>query len=151
MPIAAIVYPAVQLETLNTTLWPDFPYRRLAPAIDAWMPMVYYTYRSEELRSAVTYSVDSVEVLRMRLGDPNAVVHLIGGIADLTTTADLVDLRKAVRATDAIGWSLYDYVTTSSAAWPYLRAGSERTGQVARLPNHSTVRSRPSPTLTFGW
>ena len=31
MPIAAIVYPAVQLEVLNTTLWPDFPYRQVAP------------------------------------------------------------------------------------------------------------------------
>jgi len=122
-PIAAIVYPAVQLEKLNTTLWPNFPYRRLAPSIDVWMPMVYFTFRSEEsgLRSAETYSVDSIKLLRTRLDDQHAPVHLIGGIADLTTTQDLVDLRRAVRTTDSIGWSLYDYGTTSSAAWPYLR------------------------------
>ena len=45
-------------------------------------------------------------------------VHVIGGIADQTTTNDLVDLRTAAKDTDAIGWSLYDYVTTGSAAWP---------------------------------
>ena len=31
VPVAAIVYPAVQLEVLNTTLWPDFPYAAVEP------------------------------------------------------------------------------------------------------------------------
>jgi hypothetical protein len=39
----------------------------------------------------------------------------------VTTSADIVALRAAARDTDALGWSLYDYVTTGSAAWPYLR------------------------------
>jgi hypothetical protein len=121
MPIAAIVYPAVQLEQLNATLWPQFPYKQVNPYVDAWMPMAYYTYRDGELRSPVKYIGDSVKILRKRVGDDNVPVHVIGGIADLTTTNDIVDLRAVARDTDAIGWSLYDYVTTGSAAWPYLR------------------------------
>jgi hypothetical protein len=123
MPIAAIVYPAVQLEQLNATLWPQFPYKQVNRYVDAWMPMAYYTYRDGDLRSPVTYIDESVKLLRKRVG-ANVAVHVIGGIADQTTTNDIVDLRAAAKDTDAIGWSLYDYVTTGSAAWPYLRAKS---------------------------
>jgi hypothetical protein len=121
MPIAAIVYPAVQLEQLNTALWPQFPYKQVNRYVDAWMPMAYYTYRDGDLRSPVNYVDESVKLLRKRVGR-DVPVHVIGGIADLTTSRDIVDLRTSARDTDAIGWSLYDYVTTGSAAWPYLRA-----------------------------
>ncbi len=123
MPVAAIVYPAVQLEVLNTTLWPDFPYRKINRFVNAWMPMVYYTYRSTEsgLRSAYRYTVDSVDRLRRRLGDDAAPVHLLGGLAEASTPDDYLDLERAARATDALGWSVYDYATTWSWAWPYLR------------------------------
>src|SRR4029079_10776407 len=33
MPVASIVYPAVQLVVLNTTLWPNFPYKGVAPYV----------------------------------------------------------------------------------------------------------------------
>jgi hypothetical protein len=123
MPVAAIVYPTVQLEVLNTTLWPDFPYREVARYADAWMPMAYYTYRSSEsgLRSAYRYTVDSVDRLRRNLGDAAAPVHIIGGLAEESTPDDYLDLERAARATDALGWSVYDYATTGSWAWPYLR------------------------------
>jgi hypothetical protein len=123
MPIAAIVYPAVQLEQLNTALWPQFPYKQVNRYVDAWMPMAYYTYRDGALRSPTKYIDESVTILRRRVGS-DVPVHVIGGIADVTTTNDIVDLRAAAKGTDAIGWSLYDYVTTGSAAWPYLRGKS---------------------------
>jgi hypothetical protein len=123
MPVAAIVYPAVQLEVLNTTLWPDFPYKGVAESVDLWMPMSYYTFRSSEsgLRNAYRYTVDSVDRLRERIGDPGAPVHLIGGLAEDSTPDDYLDMTRAARATDALGWSVYDYATTGSWAWPYLR------------------------------
>ena len=123
MPVASIVYPAVQLELLNTTLWPDFPYRGLAKYVDVWMPMSYYTFRSPEsgLRSAYRYTVDSVDRLRRHLGDPAAPVHVIGGLAEDSTPDDYLDMTRAARATNAVGWSIYDYATTGSWAWPYLR------------------------------
>jgi hypothetical protein len=123
VPLAAIVYPAVQLEVLNATLWPDFPYRGVARYTDVWMPMSYYTYRSAEsgLRNAYRYSVDSVDRLRRNLGDRGAPVHLIGGLAEDSTPDDYLDLARAARATDALGWSVYDYASTGTWSWPYLR------------------------------
>ena len=36
-------------------------------------------------------------------------------------TADTAGFVRAAKARRAIGWSLYDYVTTCSSAWPRLR------------------------------
>ncbi len=124
MPVAAIVYPAVQLEVLNTTLWPDFPYKGVDKYVDAWMPMSYYTYRdtASGLRSAYRYTVDSVDRLRKRVGDPKVPVHLIGGLAADEHSRRLPrhDPRRSPPPTHS-GWSVYDYATTGSWAWPYLR------------------------------
>jgi hypothetical protein len=129
MALAAIVYPAVQLEVINPALWPGFPYRRLADHVDLWMPMAYATFRDEEsgYRDAYRYGKDSVSLLRERLRDDDAEVHLIGGIADQMTPADLDGFLRAARRTGSIGWSLYDYSTTFSTAWPQLRRGVSRT------------------------
>ncbi len=124
-PLGAIVYPAVQLEMLNPVLWPNFPYAQLEPSIDVWMPMSYYTFRSAEsgYRDPLHYTTDSVDRLRAHLTHHDAAVHVIGGIADLTTANDYDALLQAVHDTKAIGYSVYDYQTTSSAAWTFLRKG----------------------------
>jgi len=123
VPLAAIVYPAVQLDVVNPILWPDFPYKKLQPSIDVWMPMAYFTFRDEEsgYRDAYKYTKESVTRLRTHLDDDRAVVHPVGGIADQVTSDDLDGFLRAARATGAIGWSLYDYATTFSTAWPALR------------------------------
>jgi hypothetical protein len=143
MPVAAIVYPAVQLEVLNTTLWPGFPYEGVNRYVDLWMPMSYYTYRSTEsgLRSAYLYTVDSVDRLRQRVGDDQVPVHLIGGLAEASTPDDYLDLERAARATDALGWSVYDYATTGTWAWPYLRGA-------VPVPTTLTPPTTAGPTTT---
>ena len=159
-PVAAIVYPALQLEVLNTTLWPDFPYRKLAKYVDVWMPMTYYTYRSTEsgYRSAYIYNVGSVQLLRKHVGDAHAPVHLLGGLAEGSTPADYLDMVRAARATDAVGWSVYDYVTTGSWAWPYLRGDvpvpptTSTTSTTTTVPTTSSSVSPsavPAPTTTI--
>jgi hypothetical protein len=122
-PLGAIVYPAVQLEVLNQTLWPNFPYRKLAPSIDVWMPMAYWTFRTGDYRDAFVYTDESVKRLRTRLHDPSAPVHPVGGIASVSGPLDYQRYLQAIGADRAIGWSLYDYNTTVSSAWPALRAG----------------------------
>jgi hypothetical protein len=125
MALGGIVYPAVQLDVVNPVLWPDFPYRRLDPSIDVWLPMAYFTYRDEEsgYRDAFRYSSESVTRLRDHLDDQDAKVHLVGGIADQVTAADLDGFLRAAKDTHSVGWSLYDYSTTFSTAWPALRRG----------------------------
>jgi hypothetical protein len=123
--LGAIVYPAVQTEVINPSLWPKFPYRRLAPSVDVWMPMAYFTFRdvASGYRDPLRYTEESVRRLRAHLGNPSAPVHVIGGIADLATPDDYTAFVHAARATKSVGYSMYDFRTTSSAAWATLRQG----------------------------
>jgi hypothetical protein len=123
--LGAIVYPAVQTDVINPFLWPKFPYRRLAPSVDVWMPMAYFTFRDTEsgYRDPLRYTEESVRRLRDHLGDRTAPVHVIGGIADLATPEDYTAFLRAARETKSVGYSMYDFRTTSSAAWATLRAG----------------------------
>jgi hypothetical protein len=134
--LGAIVYPAVQTEVLNPLLWPSFPYKKLAESVDVWMPMAYFTFRSDPYRDPFRYTEESVTRLRKRLENDNALVHPIGGIADQTTPQDYVAFLRAARSTKAIGYSVYDFNTTSSSAWPYLR------GAIAPPP---TTEPAPTP------
>ena len=122
--LGAIVYPAVLTELINPALWPSFPYRKLEPSVDVWLPMTYFTFRSKDsgYRDPLAYTVESVKLLRAHLRDQKATVHVVGGIADLATSADYEAFLRAARVTNAVGYSLYDYRTTSSAAWTYLRS-----------------------------
>jgi hypothetical protein len=124
MPIGAIVYPTVALDVLNPTLWPSFPYRALAPHIDVWLPMAYWTFRHSDspYRDAWRYITENVVRLRAHLGNPTAPVHVIGGIADTSSPVDDTGMVRAAREQRAIGWSLYDFNTTVPSAWPLLRA-----------------------------
>ncbi len=109
--LGAIVPPPVQLEVVNTSYWPRFPWRALDPSYDVWLPMAYWTTRSAEsgYRDAYTYTEESVRRLRNNLGRPDAVVHSIGGIGDATTPDDFDGFRRALDATASIGGSLYDW------------------------------------------
>ncbi|HEY7106563.1 MAG TPA: hypothetical protein VH986_09180 [Acidimicrobiia bacterium] len=121
--LGAIVYPAVQTEVINPILWPEFPYRKLEPSIDVWLPMAYFTFRDDAsgYRDPLRYTVDSVQRLRGHLRDRTAPVHVVGGIADVATPQDYVAFSEAARQTKAVGYSMYDFRTTSSAAWALLR------------------------------
>jgi hypothetical protein len=123
IPIGAIVYPAVQLEVINRTLWPQFPYRSLARSVDVWLPMTYWTLRTGIYRDPYRYTDESVTRLRQDLQDPSARVAPIGGLAEQATTADYVAFGRAVRHDEAIGRSVFDATTTSVSAWEYLRRG----------------------------
>lgn len=109
--LGAIVPPPVQMEVINPAFWPRFPWRDLDPAYDVWLPMTYWTTRSEAsgYRDAYTYTEESTRRMRNNLGRPDTVVHPIGGIGDETELADLGDFRRALLDTGAIGGSIYDW------------------------------------------
>jgi hypothetical protein len=127
MALGAIVLPAVQTEVINPVLWPDFPYARLAPYLDVWLPMSYYTFRSVDsgYRDPYRYAQESVTRLRAHLKGTSAPVHVIGGIADLSTPDDYRALLRVAKATKAVGYSVYDFATTASSAWSYLRGDAQ--------------------------
>jgi uncharacterized lipoprotein YddW (UPF0748 family) len=122
--LGAIVLPPVLLEQVNPKLWPSFPWREIAGSYDVWLPMSYWTLRSSTspYRDAQRYTTDNITGVRADVGR-NVVVHPIGGIADASTAHDDEGFVAAARAAGAIGWSMYDFDTTSSDAWPRLRPG----------------------------
>lgn len=110
--LGAIVPPAVQLEVVNPSYWPNFPWQALDTSYDVWLPMAYWTTRSGSgYRDAYRYSEESVRRMRNNLNRPDVPVHIVGGIGDQTTSDDLVGLRRAVDATGAIGASIYDWLS----------------------------------------
>jgi hypothetical protein len=123
--LGAVVLEPVLLEQVNTNYWPSFPWRHLHDFYDVWLPMTYWTNRdkSSGLRDGYTYTNKNIKLVRKRLRDAGALVHPIGGIANDTTTADDIGFVRAARADHAIGWSLYDFNTTTSGVWARLRHG----------------------------
>ncbi|MGH9033058.1 MAG: hypothetical protein ACRDZV_13105 [Acidimicrobiia bacterium] len=121
--VAAIVLEPVLLEVVNPLYWPDFPWQRIEPLYDVWMPMSYWTNRTDDsgYREGFRYTEENVRRLRRNLRDENATVHTIGGIGDGATPADYEGFVRASREAEAVGWSVYDFNTISTSAWPRLR------------------------------
>lgn len=124
-PVGAIVLEPVFLEVVSTGYWPEFPWRRLANLYDVWLPMSYWTNRNADsgYREGFRYTDENIRRLRKNLDDRDAPVHAIGGIAEAARPTDYDGFVRAAKRDDAIGWSIYDFTTTSSSAWPRLRGG----------------------------
>lgn len=122
--LSAIVLPPVVMEDINPAYWPGHPWAELGPLYDVWQPMNYWTNRTEAsgYRDAYTYTAENIDRVRDRIGQPDAVVHPVGGIGDATTAADVEAMLGAASERGAIGGSLYDYRTTHEALWSPLQA-----------------------------
>jgi len=122
--LGAIVLPPVVLDVINPHYWPAFPWTQLVPDFDVWLPMAYWTERSQAsgYRSSYRYTDENITRLRQHLRLPAAPVHLIGGIGDRTIPADVDGMRRVAVAHGVLGSSLYDWRTTGAGLWPYLQA-----------------------------
>ena len=117
--IGAIVLPPVVTDVINPNYWPGFPWHEIVPDYDVWMPMGYWTNRTQSsgYRDAYRYTAENIDRLRANLGLPGAPVHPIGGIGDKTTPADIDGYHRAAVERSSLGGSLYDYRTTHDALW----------------------------------
>jgi hypothetical protein len=124
-PVGAIVLEPVFLEVVSTNFWPNFPWRQLKSLYDVWLPMSYWTNRNSDsgYKDGFRYTDENIRRLRNNLDDKGAPVHAIGGIADTALAKDYAGFLRAVKQDGAMGWSIYDYSTTVSTAWPRLRKG----------------------------
>lgn len=122
-PLGAIVLEPLLIEEVNPSYWPDFPWKRIRSSFDVWLPMSYWTNRDESsgYRDGFAYTEENIRRVRQRLGDKDAPVHAIGGIADSAATADYDGFVEAADERDAIGYSVYDFNTTTSGVWAHLR------------------------------
>jgi hypothetical protein len=121
--LSAIPPPPVIMEVVNPRFWPEFPWRELAPLYDVWMPMAYWTFRTQSsgYRDGYRYTAENVHRMRANLGLPNAPVHPIGGTDNRSTDDDYRGFVRASHETRSIGGSIYDFRTTPAQAWEILR------------------------------
>lgn len=144
-PLGAIVLPPVQTEVINPAFWPDFPWAEINSVYDVWLPMSYWSFRTEPYGNGYTYNAESIARLRNNLGDPNALVHAIGGIGAqvdappsgtepyLAQVDQLDGFAQSLVDTGAIGGSIYDWLTLDEVARTTLK-DLFATGIAADLP-----------------
>jgi hypothetical protein len=121
--LSAIPLPPVLIETINPKYWPNFPWRELAPMYDVWMPMAYWTFRTQSsgYRDAYRYTEENVRRLRNNLGLPGAAVHPVGGTDNKSNDNDYRGFVRACIDSGSIGGSIYDWRTTPMASFNILR------------------------------
>ena len=120
--IGGIVLPPVVMEVVNPNYWPGFPWRGIAPYYDVWLPMAYWTWRTQQsgYHDGFRYTAENVTRLRADLGLPGAPVHPIGGISDTATAAEVDGMVRADAGAGALGGSMYDWHSTPAALYPHL-------------------------------
>jgi hypothetical protein len=117
--LGAIVLPPVVTDVLNPAYWPDFPWRQLRDLYDVWLPMAYWSNRSEEgFTDPYRYVGENIARVRRHLGDPCAVVSVVGGYDRRETPDDYRAMARAATEQRAIGISIWDWRTTPPSAWP---------------------------------
>jgi hypothetical protein len=113
----------VVMEVVNPDYWPDFPWREIAPFYDVWLPMAYWTFRTERsgYRDGYRYTEENVRRLRANLGMPDAPVHPAGGTDGEATDEDYRGFVRACAEQRCLGGSISDWRTTPPHAWEILR------------------------------
>ena len=121
--VSAIPLPPVLIETVNPRYWPGFPWRELAGLYDVWMPMGYWSFRTQSSgwRDAYRYTEENVRRVRANLGLPGAPVHPIGGTDNKSNDHDYRGFVRACIDSGSIGGSIYDWRTTPMASYGILR------------------------------
>jgi hypothetical protein len=107
---------------LRRDYWQPFPYGDLAGIYDAFVPMVYSTYRGDGPAVVRRDVGRSLTILRTATGRPDVPIHLIGGLGDELSAAEARAFARAVATLRPHGWSLYDFSVTSPSAWAALGA-----------------------------
>jgi hypothetical protein len=105
--------------------WPGFPFAQLARTYDVFLPMAYFSYRAHGSAAVTRYVQASVSIIRDQTGNPDVPIHVIGGLADRTSTSEAAAFVRTAGMCGARGFSLYDFYETTASVWSLLtRAAS---------------------------
>lgn len=123
-PIASIPPTPLQMR-LAPSMWTGFPWRQLGEHTDAFLLMSYWSERGgcPRIRHHCAYEFTryNVELTRRLVGDPNAIVHVIGGVGDRINGPQLRAFARGAQDGGANGASIYDVATTRPSWWKSLR------------------------------
>jgi hypothetical protein len=116
--LSAIVLPPVVTDVLNTAYWPRFPWRKLSRYYQVWMPMAYWSNRSDPTWSdAYRYTAENITRVRSHLGERCAAVSVIGGYGSDVPATEYAAMERAARDRRAVGVSIFDWETTPASSW----------------------------------
>jgi hypothetical protein len=119
-PLGAIV-PDQRSTTIGLpSLWPHFPYSRLRPLYDVFLPMSYSSARGRGSKYAYDYTLANISWLRAATGDAGLPVHVVGGLANKLRQPEAQAVIEAARAGAAIGASFYDLALSGDEEWQAL-------------------------------
>ncbi len=112
------IIPSPRGMEIRPTYWPGFPYAQLAGLYDAFLPMTYFTGTVKGPDAVYGYLARSLAILRVKTQNPDLPIHMIAGVADRATLAEVQGFAQLVSDDGRIGgWSLYDFLTTRAAEW----------------------------------
>jgi hypothetical protein len=132
-PLGAII-PAPRDLELFPNSWPGFPYLELGEIYDVFVPMGYFTNRTNGARGAHEYTRRNIEIIREETGRPSVPIHVAGGIASFASGPEVRAFVRAVREHGVLGASLYDYATSGTEDWPDLATVPVNPRQSPALP-----------------
>lgn len=111
---------AITIDPVGSTYWRGYPFRRLARAIDVFLPMEYFTFRTRGAAGVRAYSNANVAAVRAAAGRAAFPVHPIGGEAGDATLRELRAFLAASTSARTLGASLWEYGETSPRQWAAL-------------------------------
>jgi len=120
-PLGAIIPSPVGMSK-KQGYWNTFPYATVAGIYDVFLPMSYYTYHGNNAKAAYADTISNVRILRAQPGCAEVPIHMIGGIAEDSSTGEVQAFVSAVRETQCFGASLYGWPGTNDPKWKALSA-----------------------------
>lgn len=97
--------------------WDDFPYQTVAKGYDVVLPMNYYSFNIHEPAPTYDAMVVNMRILRAQKGCATIPVHMIGGISEDSSAAQVSQFVQATKDTGCIGASMYGWAGTTPAEW----------------------------------
>ena len=132
-PLGGII-PSPAGMKINSSYWPDFPYKDVAAFYDVIVPMGYYTYHGDGYAHAYSETLENVSIVREQTGRPTLPIHIIAGLADQSSGSETTAFVRALRETGCLGGSMYDWPTTNDADWRALANVRFNKVQTTTLP-----------------
>jgi len=132
-PLGGII-PSPAGMKINSSYWPDFPYKYVAGMYDVIVPMGYYTYHGDGYAHAYNETRENVSIVREQTGRPTIPIHVIAGDASKSSGSETLGYVRALRETGCLGGSMYDWATTNDADWQALKNVRFNKVQTPALP-----------------
>jgi hypothetical protein len=115
-PLGGIT-PSPKGMTINSTYWPNFPYKTVADIYDVMVPMGYYTYHVDGYKKVYNESLDNVRIVREQVGLDTIPIHLIAGLGNKSSASETTAFVRVTRETGILGGGMYDWSTTGDEDW----------------------------------